>query len=73
MIMPISPPSTTNKKKNVPSSMSGGNPPTNTLRENLSPPSLPCECGDDRAGDPMGNVELLSTNPASSEMWSSNV
>lgn len=36
-----------------PSSISGGSPPTKTLRENLSPLSDPCEFGDERLGDPI--------------------
>lgn len=49
--------------------MSGGNPPTNTFRENRSGTSEPCDCGDDRAGDPIDS-EGPSTKPPS-DMWSS--
>ena len=41
------------KKSDVPSSISGGKPPTNTFLENFSPLSEPCECGEERAGDPI--------------------
>lgn len=40
-------------EKNLPSSISGGNPPTKTFREKRSPLSDPCEWGDERAGDPI--------------------
>lgn len=36
----------------IPSSISGGKPPTNTFLENRSPLSDPCD-GDERAGDPI--------------------
>ena len=52
--------------------MSGGRPPTNTLRENLSVTSEPCEFGDDLAGEPIGMVAPSTKPPASSVMWSSN-
>lgn len=58
--------------------MSGGRPPTNTLRENLSPPSEPCECGEDLEGELKG----CAPNPPSTKWpgsssktvlaWSSN-
>lgn len=50
----------------VPSSISGGSPPTNTLREKRSFVSDVCECGEDRDG------EFIDNNPLdSSAMWSS--
>lgn len=52
---------------NLPSSISGGRPPTNTFREKRSHVSDPWELGDDLAGEPRGNV-VPSTNPASSVM-----
>lgn len=52
-----------------PSSMSGGKPPTNTLREKRSVTSDPCEWGDDRAGEPMdGKVNPSTYALVSSEM-----
>lgn len=52
--------------------MSGGKPPTNTLREKRSFTSDPCECGDDLAGDPIdGRVKPSTYALVSSEMWSS--
>lgn len=58
------------KNDDSPSSISGGNPPTKTFRENLSPLSEPCEWGEERAGDPIGRL-LLSMNPPDSSVWSS--
>ena len=55
-----------------PSSISGGKPPTNTFLENRSPPSDPCECGDERAGDPSGKEVPSTKPPASSEILSSS-
>lgn len=40
----------------IPSSISGGNPPTKTLREKRSLTSEPCECGDERVGELIGSV-----------------
>jgi hypothetical protein len=40
-------------KQDIPSSISGGSPPTKTLREKRSPLSELFECGDERAGDPI--------------------
>lgn len=39
----------------LPSSMSGGSPPTNTFREKRSVMSEFCDCGDERAGEPSGS------------------
>lgn len=58
--------------KILPSSISGGRPPTNTLREKRSVTSEPCEWGDDRAGEPIDGSASPSTYVlVSSEMWSS--
>lgn len=57
---------------NIPSSISGGNPPTKTFRENRSLTSDPWLCGDDRAGDPIGNTGPSTKPPASSFICSSN-
>lgn len=60
------------------SSMSGGRPPTNTFLENLSPPSEPCEWGEDLEGELNGWVpRVLSTRWLGSSRrtgpaWSSN-
>lgn len=43
---------------NIPSSMSGGRPPTKTLREKRSPVSDPWLCGEERDGDDRGCAEL---------------
>lgn len=50
--------------------MSGGRPPTKTLREKRSVTSEPCDCGDERAGEP---IEMVGPSPkppppASSDM-----
>lgn len=45
--------------------MSGGRPPTNTFREKRSFISEFCDCGDDRAGELIGNAKP-STNPPDS-------
>lgn len=50
----------------LPSSMSGGRPPTNTLREYRSWLSEPTECGEERAGELSGKIELSMYPPASS-------
>ena len=51
--------------------MSGGRPPTKTLREYRSWLSEPTECGDERAGELSGRMELSRYPPPSSGMWSS--
>lgn len=57
---------------NSPSSMSGGNPPTKTLREKRSPLSDPCECGEERAGEPSWILlPSMKPPPPDSSVWSS--
>ena len=58
------------KPKHLPSSMSGGRPPTNTLREKRSPVSEACERGEEREGEvrgrPADRWRRGSPNPPSS-------
>lgn len=53
-------------KFNLPSSISGGRPPTNTLREKRSFTSELCDCGDERAGELIGNGKPSAKPPDSS-------
>lgn len=48
--------------------MSGGRPPTNTLREKRSFTSELCDCGDDRAGELIGKLRPSPNPLVSSEM-----
>lgn len=50
---------------NLPSSISGGNPPTKTFLENRSFTSEFCDCGDDLAGELIGRANP-STKPLDS-------
>lgn len=65
---------------NKPSSISGGRPPTNTFRENLSPVSEPWLWGEDRDGELSGGGGAAITCPSTRcdvgssnrAAWSSN-
>lgn len=53
-------------KLGIPSSMSGGNPPTKTFREKRSLTSEFCDCGDERAGELIGRARPSTYPPDSS-------